>query len=716
MNRKTTFILLTVAVGSLLFGYLASGLRFSSDALGTDLIPADKLQYYQKLSAPFESQNKGEILYLESDKNWLRPAALKWLDSTTRSLPNALSLVTLEYPFHNGFTVQKKRILNPYQPKSINHFTKKWPYLHDITDKFLSRDAQISLIYLENDEPTDLQLPLERIRGSGFVQNAQIFGKQQYLEEVQSSTYQNMVSTLTAGLILIAITFFLLTRSLNHVFITLVTIAYNLLIVAGITALLRIEIGPQMSAIPVLIAVMSFSDILHLLHFRTTLSPRKKTSISAQMIQTLRTPLFFTSLTNAVGFMLYLLFAQNRVLLELGIIGLVGIIITYLVARFLVLHYLSQMKLMSAPHQIKDQITGFYEHLLHQIKRFKTIVLISYLGGIAAAILYLIPTFEFQGIQSEMMTGKNAFGEAQQRLNRDFFGESTLEIYIDYPHPDSLLTPHHLQQLILLEHTIDSLWHPLYQTGPLTIMRRYNRFRRQGHFRAYHLPENASEEWLVGFKKWRTVLGWNQVVRTNCAKIQWGLPSFTMHQNSEKIAFINELFSQFETTNLKFELTGKQRLQVMSEYNFVMLVLLGFLAALLLAAFLMYFWLGSIWKVILFFLINLAPLLAALCLLFYFQIPFNSLSVFILSILVGLCLDDSIYMVTTGQKEPLKVVYPIIVTTLVIVAGTMAFLFSSFSWLQPFAWIFTISFIVALISDIFVLPILLIHSHESKDD
>jgi hypothetical protein len=79
-----------------------------------------------------------------------------------------------------------------------------------------------------------------------------------------------------------------------------------------------------------------------------------------------------------------------------------------------------------------------------------------------------------------------------------------------------------------------------------------------------------------------------------------------------------------------------------------------------------------------------------------------------LAILVGLCLDDSIYLVTLGTKEKsIGGIYPIIVTTFVLAIGILSLSISSYDWLRPFALIFFSSFSVSLFADIIILPLLL---------
>lgn len=89
----------------------------------------------------------------------------------------------------------------------------------------------------------------------------------------------------------------------------------------------------------------------------------------------------------------------------------------------------------------------------------------------------------------------------------------------------------------------------------------------------------------------------------------------------------------------------------------------------------------------------------------YFGLTINPQSLFLLTILSGLCVDDSIYIMMSKETERKQLeFYPILTTSLVLTSGFISFGFSNFNWLSPFLWIFLIGTITALILDIYILP------------
>ena len=92
----------------------------------------------------------------------------------------------------------------------------------------------------------------------------------------------------------------------------------------------------------------------------------------------------------------------------------------------------------------------------------------------------------------------------------------------------------------------------------------------------------------------------------------------------------------------------------------------------------------------------------------YLELSITPLTLFFLSILLGVCVDDSIYLITQNRKgfNALHVV-PIFITSFVLSLGFLSLAFSSFEWIQPFGWIFVIGISLAYILDLFVLPLFL---------
>ena len=65
-----------------------------------------------------------------------------------------------------------------------------------------------------------------------------------------------------------------------------------------------------------IIAVLSFTDIMHLLYHQSREVRRSATDVELQrrILEQVRLPLLLTSATNLIGFVIYRLFSQNRFL------------------------------------------------------------------------------------------------------------------------------------------------------------------------------------------------------------------------------------------------------------------------------------------------------------------------------------------------------------------------------------------------------------------
>jgi predicted RND superfamily exporter protein len=122
------------------------------------------------------------------------------------------------------------------------------------------------------------------------------------------------------------------------------------------------------------------------------------------------------------------------------------------------------------------------------------------------------------------------------------------------------------------------------------------------------------------------------------------------------------------------------------------------------------------WRVLIAaFLANVLPLLTAFLTLIILGSPINPISLFFFTVIMGLCVDDTIYLILhKGQKvvpvenkneQHYNALYPIAITSVVLAVGFSAFLFSGYTWLQPFGWAFLIGILTAFVFDAFFLAL-----------
>jgi hypothetical protein len=86
-----------------------------------------------------------------------------------------------------------------------------------------------------------------------------------------------------------------------------------------------ISFSLQMIALPCLIIILSFSDIMHILYYQT-INQKKGIETPAflrnQLIQQLKVPIFFTSFSNLIGFILFYFLAENEIFSALSIVSI----------------------------------------------------------------------------------------------------------------------------------------------------------------------------------------------------------------------------------------------------------------------------------------------------------------------------------------------------------------------------------------------------------
>ena len=114
-------------------------------------------------------------------------------------------------------------------------------------------------------------------------------------------------------------------------------------------------------------------------------------------------------------------------------------------------------------------------------------------------------------------------------------------------------------------------------------------------------------------------------------------------------------------------------------------------------------------------LANAVPL-AALCLsLWMFDVPFNVLTVCVLLVALGVIVDDTIQIIYAMRGDEMvrnSIEYSIVLTSLAIASSFLLLWLSAMPATQQFALQITMVIVVAVVSDLFLLPFLL-GSYES---
>ena len=87
---------------------------------------------------------------------------------------------------------------------------------------------------------------------------------------------------------------------------------------------------------------------------------------------------------------------------------------------------------------------------------------------------------------------------------------------------------------------------------------------------------------------------------------------------------------------------------------------------------------------------------------------------FLLSVLIGVCIDDTVYMILS-YDQGMKVHYlPILVTSLVLAIAFTSLVAAGYNYLKVFSLLFLVGIIVAYLLDVFILPLFLDQTDKIK--
>jgi predicted RND superfamily exporter protein len=184
---------------------------------------------------------------------------------------------------------------------------------------------------------------------------------------------------------------------------------------------------------------------------------------------------------------------------------------------------------------------------------------------------------------------------------------------------------------------------------------------------------------------------------------------------------MNFIKQNIDTTKLKFEITGAAHLIDRNNSYMVDNMTQGFVFSLIVIAILTFF-LHRSWRMVLVFIIpNVIPLLIIGGIMGFAGIELKAATSLVFSIAFGIATDDTIHFISRLKIElaygkslmyAFKRTYfetgkPIILTTFILLGGFMSLMISNFQSTFYFGFLICITILIAVIADIFLLPVLL---------
>lgn len=709
MNRPKYFgyviMGLTVLVGCL----IAPKIHFDGSESTTKLVSNSALEEFNNFQNQFPKKQSGSIAIITSKNRFNRFEDFLLLDEITslfeqdKTINNVSSITNLIVPKRNMLSIDYIHIIKIQEKYSFKNSWYELIVKKDIYSKFISRDTSSSLIFLSHTgkRSDKLNEKLDNLLAQhpGYTLS---FFDLNYASTLKNTFYREMTIIGVSATVIVLFLYFFFTRKLRGIFIILLTVLFNISCTIIFMWIFDFSLNIHMLVLPCLIVVFTFSDLLHLFYRQSILANQCSSNkeLRKKLKHSLERPFLLTSVSNLFGFILLAIVADASTLRSLTITSIFGISIAYVSARFILLNS------MRIDEQLINQvrIKRFHSVIRIQPKNNKPMLLNISLAGLTGILLF----YAYFNIKIEDQK-QDALSEnhALTILQSQFFGTKSIDIQIKYADKKYIWDSNTLNKITDIEDLISKQFKPFYINSPATIAKRIHRFNLNNHPKAYKLPSNSSSKWLEKLERLNSMFGGLEVVNPNklSGRIQFGFDNQPLEDRLNHYDDLQELLKYLSNQNVSFKIGGLDYISDKNTKKYTDNLLVSWSLSVVLIGLLISFILRSTRKGIAVFLVNLVPLLLVLNLMPFFGLNINPQSLFLLTVLSGISVDDSIYiMVEKTNFSGQLAFFPIIVTSIVIAGGLLSFGFSSLSWLSPFLWLFLIGILSALILDIFILP------------
>lgn len=290
------------------------------------------------------------------------------------------------------------------------------------------------------------------------------------------------------AIILLMIGIFL--KSICGVAITIIVIAFTLMATMGIFGWLGITLTPSVLSAPMIIMMIAVADCLHLLvcHFFQIRGGLEKTAALAESIRVNLQPLFFTSLTTAIGF-LSMNFSDAPPFRDLGNIVATGVVIAFILT--LTLLPALAMILPTRQYTQAADVGRLMRTLADFVIKYRhKLLLIS--STVTVILLCCIPRNDLNDEFSKILNETTAFRQATDFASHNLNGLYTIDYSLPAKTANGITNPAYLQQVDAFANWYRQEPEVLHVNSFTDIMKRLSKNLHNDANEWYRLPDSST--------------------------------------------------------------------------------------------------------------------------------------------------------------------------------------------------------------------------------
>ena len=538
------------------------------------------------------------------------------------------------------------------------------------------------------------------------------------------------------AMLVASLALFFFFRSFKAVFFPMIIVVISVIWALGTISLLGYEITILKGIIPPLIIIIGVENCIFLLnkYHHEYRSHGNKVKSLVRVVQRVGNATLLTNATTAVGFATFII-TGNRILVEFGIVAALNILSVFLLTLTLIpvfYSYLDPPKTRHIKHLNSDRMRGMIGFVIRVVSMHRARVYALSLFFLVVGLAGMT-RLHTSGSVVDDIPHRDPLYEDLLFFERNISGIMPFEIMIETDRPNGVMRPATLESINRLQTELaghPELSRPISVAEAMKLVRQafyrgdpamYDLPHRHDRtFIQAYLPRNPGEEESL---LQSLVDSSMQTTRISVQMANIGTRDIRRIQEDLR----PRIDSIFDPESHRVTITGTSVVFMKGTEYLVRNLLTSLLFAIAVISVLMALLFSRARMVAISLIPNLFPQILTAAMMGYLGIPIKPSTIIIFSIALGISVDNSIHFLAKFRQELRLRQYNIkhavlsalkesgismFYTYVVLFFGFIIFTFSSFGGTQALGYLIAFTLSVALLSNLFLLPSILLSLHK----
>lgn len=529
-----------------------------------------------------------------------------------------------------------------------------------------------------------------------------------------------------------AVLLYIFFRSTKTTLFILMIVISSVIFMFGSISLLGYKITVLTGILPPLLIVIGVENSIFLLnkYYNEFLIHGNKMKALTRVIRRIGAANLLTNATTAAGFAAFTV-TGNKLLVEFGVIAAINILAAYLTSLFLIpiiFSYLPHPKARHTKHLEKGKVSKLLEKIVWVVLNRRNVV---YGITVIVVILGIGGLFRLKttGNLVDDISKKDRLYKDLMFFETHFNGVLPFEITVDSKRNRGIMQATTIEKIEQLQDTLTS--YPQF-SKPLSVVELV-KFSKQAFYRGnsdfYSLPNRQERNFIMPYmpdmrSDERTLV--NAFIDTNLQITRISVQMANVGTNeidSIRESLRPKIDSIFPPGDYEVVLTGNSLVFLEGTNYMVKNLITSLLLAICVIALLMALTFSSVKMILISLIPNLIPQLLTAAMVGYAGISIKPSTILIFSIALGISVDNTIHFLSRYRlqlilnqfriKESVLAAlretgFSIMYSAAVLFFGFGIFILSSFGGTEAIGYLVSFTLLVAMMSNLFVLPSLLL--------